>query len=64
MTTPAETLAASLDALVAAAEAAGRPGEEARAEGLRFAAAIAESAPRASLDWAAAAGLHWFATPW
>ena len=57
MTTPADTLRGAVDTLVAAARAAGLDGATARAEGLAFAAAIAESAPRAALDWAPAAGV-------
>jgi AAA+ superfamily predicted ATPase len=57
MTSPADSLRAAVTDLVAVASATGVSGEEARAEGLRFAAAIAESAPSAALDWAPAAGL-------
>jgi AAA lid domain-containing protein/ATPase family protein associated with various cellular activities (AAA) len=48
------TLAGALDALIAVAERAGVPAEIARAEALSFVAAIAESAPGAPADWAAA----------
>ncbi len=41
----------AIDALVAVAERAGLPATQARDEALTFAAAIAESAPRAALDW-------------
>lgn len=58
MTTPADTLAAAVDALAEVATHAGLDATAARAEGLRLAAAIAESAPRAALDWAPAAGLR------
>ena len=57
MTTPADTLAGAVEALVTAATTAGLDGAAARAEGLAFAAAIAESAPLAAADWAPAAGL-------
>ncbi|WP_328991044.1 AAA family ATPase [Kribbella sp. NBC_01245] len=43
----------ALDALLAVATRAGVPADHARAEGLSLAAALAESAPRASADWAA-----------
>ncbi|MFC0628883.1 AAA family ATPase [Kribbella deserti] len=43
----------ALDALLAVATRAGVPAENARAEGLSLAAALAESAPRASADWMA-----------
>lgn len=43
----------ALDALLAVAARAGVPADSARAEGLSLAAALAESAPRASADWAA-----------
>ena len=45
----------AVDALVGIAEQAGLPAGRARQEALVFAAAIAESAPRAASDWAAAA---------
>jgi len=44
----------AVDALVAVATSAGLPADRARDEGLVFAAAIAESAPRAGQDWARA----------
>ncbi len=43
-------------ALVGVAERVGLPADQARDEGLVFAAAIAESAPRAAQDWVAATG--------
>ena len=58
MTAPAESFRASVDGLVAVAVRAGLAPEAARAEALNFAAAIAESAPNAALDWAPAAGLE------
>lgn len=51
-------LSAALDALVAVAARAGADPEQARAEALAFAAAVAESAPRAAADWAQAADLE------
>ncbi|HPF80776.1 AAA family ATPase [Nostocoides australiense] len=57
MTIPADNLRTAVDQLAAAATAAGLDPVAARAEGFAFAAAIAESAPRAALDWAAAAGI-------
>ncbi|MBK8733493.1 MAG: AAA family ATPase [Actinomycetales bacterium] len=48
------TLRAAVDALVDIAEQAGIPAAEAREEAMTFAAAIAEAAPRAATDWAAA----------
>lgn len=50
------TLAASLDALVAAGTAAGLAPGTVRDEGERLAAAVAESAPGAAVAWAAAVG--------
>lgn len=50
------TLAASLDALVAAGTAAGLAPDAVRDEGERLAAAVAESAPGAAVAWAAAVG--------
>jgi len=47
-------LRTAVDALVAVAEQAGIPAEAAREEAMSFAAAIAEAAPRAAADWAAA----------
>ena len=49
-------LPATLDDLVKAAEAAGLPGEEARAEGEILAAAVAESSVGAFVDWCTATG--------
>ncbi|WP_199425222.1 AAA family ATPase [Actinotalea solisilvae] len=49
-------LAAALDALVAAARPAGLEAERVRAEGAAFAATLADSAPGAAADWAAAVG--------
>ena len=54
MTAPADTLGAAVAHLVAIATAAGLDGAAARAEGFALAAAVAESAPRAAQDWAAA----------
>ena len=48
------TLRAAVDALVDIAEQAGIPAAEAREEAMTFAAAIAEAAPRAAAEWAAA----------
>jgi adenylate kinase family enzyme len=45
-------LKAATDVLVALASSAGLPADQARDEGLAFAAAIAEVAPRAAVDWA------------
>ncbi|TFF04182.1 AAA family ATPase [Cellulosimicrobium funkei] len=57
MTTPdTPTLAAALDALDAAARAAGVDEEAARDEGARLAAAVAESSPGAPAAWLAALG--------
>ncbi|SDG17881.1 ATPase family associated with various cellular activities (AAA) [Cellulosimicrobium cellulans] len=57
MTTPdTPTLAAALDALDAAARAAGIDEEAARDEGARLAAAVAESSPGAPAAWLAALG--------
>lgn len=53
MTGPSPTLAAALDRLTAAGAAAGLSGADARAEGAILAAAVAESTPRAAVDWAA-----------
>ena len=47
-------LRTAVDALVTVAEQAGIPAEAAREEAMSFAAAIAEAAPRAAADWAAA----------
>ncbi|HRW17768.1 MAG TPA: AAA family ATPase [Dermatophilaceae bacterium] len=47
-------LRTAVDALVAVAEGAGLSAEHARQEAMAFAAAIAEAAPRAALDWASA----------
>jgi adenylate kinase family enzyme len=47
-------LATALDALTAVAERAGVAAAAARTEGLELVAAVAESAPRAAADWAAA----------
>lgn len=58
MTTSADTLRVAVEQLVALAGEAGLDATAAREEGLRFAAAIAESAPQAAMDWAAAAGLE------
>jgi hypothetical protein len=44
----------AVDALAAIAERAGLVGQQARQEALVFAAAIAEAAPRAAVDWVAA----------
>jgi ATPase family associated with various cellular activities (AAA)/AAA lid domain len=52
-----EGLAAALDALAEAGRTAGMDTGDARAEGAAFAAAIAESAPRAAQEWAAELGL-------
>lgn len=49
-------LGAALDALVAAALPAGLDGARVRAEGAAFAATLADSAPGAAADWAAAVG--------
>ncbi|HEX2705699.1 MAG TPA: AAA family ATPase, partial [Candidatus Lustribacter sp.] len=57
VTGPADGLRQSLDALAAVAARAGADPRASRLEGLTFAAAIAESAPRAAADWAGAAGL-------
>lgn len=57
MNAPADSLRAAVADLVALAASAGVAVDTARAEGLRFAAAIAESAPGAALDWAPAAGV-------
>jgi ATP-dependent Clp protease ATP-binding subunit ClpA len=51
-------LSAALDALVAVAARAGVDAASARQEALTFAAAVAESAPRAAADWAQAADLR------
>ncbi len=51
-------LSAALDALVAVAARAGVDLAQARSEALAFAAAVAESAPRAAADWAQAADLE------
>ncbi len=56
MATGTLTLAEALDALAEVAASAGADPESARAEGLLLAAAVAESAPRAAVDWADAAG--------
>lgn len=45
----------AVEALVAVAERAGLPPQPARDEAMVFAAAIAEAAPRAAVDWVAAA---------
>ncbi len=50
--TPARSLGAALDGLVAVAASAGIPTAEARAEGAALAAALAESATGAAADWA------------
>src|SRR5919199_806333 len=50
-------LAAALDGLAAAGRGAGVDAADARAEGAAFAAALAESAPGASQEWAAELGL-------
>ncbi len=46
----------AVDALVGVAGRVGLPADQAREEGLFFAAAIAESAPRAAQDWVLATG--------
>ena len=50
------TLTEAVDALAKVAASAGADPSAARAEGLALAAAVAESSPRASTDWADAAG--------
>jgi hypothetical protein len=59
---PASSLADALEALVSVGQRAGLPVAVVRAEGAAFAAAIAESAPRAHVDWAAQVGD--VAAPW
>jgi Holliday junction resolvasome RuvABC ATP-dependent DNA helicase subunit len=55
-TTPTRTLDHALEALAAVAASAGIQAETARGEGSALAAAVAESAPGAAADWAAAVG--------
>ncbi len=50
-------LASAVAALESVARDAGLPTDQARAEALAFAAAIAESAPRAAADWVHSAGM-------
>ncbi|QTE30832.1 AAA family ATPase [Pengzhenrongella sicca] len=54
--TPAGPLAAALAGLVAVGDRAGLAPADVRAEGAAFAAAVAESAPRAAADWCAQVG--------
>jgi hypothetical protein len=54
--TPTMTLDQALGTLVTVAESAGVHAETARGEGSALAAAVAESAPGAATDWAAAVG--------
>jgi Holliday junction resolvasome RuvABC ATP-dependent DNA helicase subunit len=56
------TLSASLESLAAVASGAGLVPDEARTEGARLAAALAESAPGAAADWARETGVEERAT--